>query len=81
MSRRCPLGYREMKPADYTGTIPHADLFLGQRVWVRAWWTTASDLTECEVVELWKTSKQYITVRPLTGNTHVRMVDIRTISH
>lgn len=57
-------------------------LYLGQEVLVKAWWTNPEGKTvRCRVVELWKSNEKFITVEPLEGgNRHKRMLDVKKIT-
>ena len=80
--RTSPVNVRAMTPSDLTGTMKPDELFVGRKVHVRAWWTNFRKLVECEVVQVFAPTacgRSLLVVRPLTGNSHLRGIDIRLI--
>lgn len=49
---------------------------LNSEVSIRAWWWPDARLVKCRVVNHWKTNDEYMTVQPVTGNTHQRDVKL-----
>lgn len=85
--------WKDLKPAHFTGTLTLDEIWLGRVVWVHAWWTNSDDLVKCEVRAKHPPQKlgyymtddhqpfgpAHLTVHPLTGNTHARHIDLRTV--
>lgn len=83
-----PFEEKELKPKHFTGTMRLDELWHGRKVWVHAWWTVSEALVPCEIVVVHlkvdpgnspRGISNDFTVRPLTGNTHARQIDIRNI--